>query len=132
MTYNIHQGYDYRGLPSLPNIAATIENAHPDLAALQELNRGYDFIGGNDVVGWLRWRLPQYRIVYGPSHRQMWGNAVLSRYPLVERASGASPFATQAGHLHYGFTWVRVHTTAGDLLFVSAHLAPELTGGTQS
>jgi endonuclease/exonuclease/phosphatase family metal-dependent hydrolase len=128
MTFNVHQGYDYRGLPSLPRIARTIEAAAPDLVGLQEVNRGWDMLGGNDVVGWLRWRLPMYEVVYGPTHRTMWGNAVLSRYAVASR--GSSPFATQAARFHYGFAWVRIRTVVGDVLFATAHLAPHLTGGT--
>lgn len=128
MTFNVHQGYDYRGLPSLPQIARTIEQTAPDLAGLQEVNRGWDMLGGIDVVGWLRWRLPMYEVIYGPTHRAMWGNAILSRYAVVR--SGSSPFGTQAASFHYGFAWVRMHSTAGGLSFVTAHLAPQLTGGT--
>ncbi len=128
MSFNVHQGYDYLGRPSLPRIARTIEQAEPDLAGLQEVDRGWDILGGNDVIGWLRWRLPMYDVTYGPTHRQMWGNAILSRYSVVARGSG--PFVTQAASFHYGFAWVRINTAAGTTLFVTAHLAPHLTGGT--
>jgi endonuclease/exonuclease/phosphatase family metal-dependent hydrolase len=128
MTFNVHQGYDYRGLPSLPRIARTIEAAAPDLVGLEEVNRGWDFLGGDDVVGWLRWRLPTYDVTYGPTHRQMWGNAILSRYRVSDR--GSSPFAKQAARFHYGYAWIRIKSVTGDVLFVAAHLAPHLTGGT--
>jgi endonuclease/exonuclease/phosphatase family metal-dependent hydrolase len=128
MTYNIHQGFDDRAVPSLPRIAATIEEADADVIALQEVGRGWDLLGGTDIIAWLRWRFPQYHVVYGPTHGALWGNAILSRYRVP--SPGSSPFANQASRFQYGFVWARIPTTAGDLLFTSTHVAPGLTGGT--
>jgi endonuclease/exonuclease/phosphatase family metal-dependent hydrolase len=128
MTYNIHQGFDDRTVPSLPRIAETIEEADADVVALQEVGRGWDLLGGTDIIAWLQWRLPQYHVIYGPTHCALWGNAILSRYRVL--SPGSSPFANQASRFQYGFVWARIPTAAGDLLFTSTHVAPGLLGGT--
>ena len=81
LTYNIHQGFDLSGLPSLKAIADLIESQDPDVVALQEVPRGWVVNGSVDALGWLSQRLGMHT-AWGPAADPFWGNVVLSRYPI--------------------------------------------------
>ena len=81
MTYNIHQGFDARGRHGLEAIAQVIEAEAPDVVALQEITRGWLINGSVDTLIWLSQRLGM-DYVFGPAGDAVWGNAVLSRYPV--------------------------------------------------
>lgn len=122
LDYNIHQGLDTWSVPALPAIADLIEASGADLVALQEVNRGWNISGGVDAVAYLRWRLPQYHLVYGPMHSDLFGNAILSRYPI--RDWGWERYPLGPSGLPRGYVWATVPTQAGEALFVSTHLTP--------
>lgn len=81
-TYNIHQGFDITGQPSLDAIADVLESEQPQVVALQEVPRGWAVNGSVDALGWLSERLGMHA-AWGPAADRLWGNAVLSRYPIV-------------------------------------------------
>ena len=81
-TYNIHQGFDLQGMPSLERILAVIEREQPQVIALQEVPRGWVVNGSVDALSWLAQRLRMHS-AWGPAADPFWGNAVLSRYPIV-------------------------------------------------
>ncbi len=81
-TYNIHQGFDLDGLPSLERIADVLESHQPDVIALQEVPRGWVVNGSVDALSWLTQRLEMHS-AWGPAADDFWGNAVLSRFPIV-------------------------------------------------
>jgi endonuclease/exonuclease/phosphatase family metal-dependent hydrolase len=122
LTFNIHQGLDVRSVPSLPEIARVVEQAAPDLVALQEVNRGMTVSGGVDAVAWLRWRFPAYALHFEPMHGTLMGNAVMSRHPFVE--SGGARFEAGLRRLPRGYAFARVDAPGGELLFASLHLTP--------
>ncbi len=82
-TYNLHLGIDPRGHLGLERIAATIEAENPDVVALQEVPRGWLITGSADVLSWLSRRLGMYS-VFGATTDPLWGNAVLSRQPILD------------------------------------------------
>ncbi len=83
MTYNLHLGIDPRGHLGLERVAATIEAESPDVVALQEVPRGWLITGSADVLGWLSRRLGMAH-VFAPTTDPLWGNAVLSRRPILD------------------------------------------------
>lgn len=119
LTYNLHQGLDYWSVPSAAALADRIESVNADVVALQEVNRGWDLSGGIDLFAYLRWRLPQYHAVYGPMDTALFGNAILSRYPIAESGSGILPHLNSA--LMRGYVWANVVAPSGPLLVVSTH-----------
>ena len=82
-TYNIHQGFDLQGMPSLERIAEVVESERPDVIALQEVPRGWVVNGSVDALGWLEQRLRMHS-AWGPAADPFWGNALLSRFPIVK------------------------------------------------
>lgn len=83
MTYNLHNGFNTEGHLGMEDIAQVIENDHPDIVALQEISRGWVVSGRLDMLTWLSQRL-QMPYVFGPTADSFWGNAIISRYPIVE------------------------------------------------
>ncbi len=82
MTFNLHCGFDPLGHLGLEAIARVIEAEEPDVVGLQEVSRGWVVNGSVDMLAWLSRRLGMtYR--FAPAADPLWGNAVLSRVPIV-------------------------------------------------
>ncbi len=82
MTYNLHNGFNVKGHLNLEEIASVIEDNNADIVALQEVSRGWVISGGVDMIAWLSQRL-KMPYIFGPTADPCWGNAILSRYPIV-------------------------------------------------
>lgn len=119
--YNIHNGFDTWSAPAIQGIAGAIESAGADLVSLQEVNRGWNLSGGVDLVAYLRWRFPGYYVIYGPMNGDLWGNVIMSRYPVGEW--GSEHFTLGKSDFPRGFTWAKIPTSAGELLFVTTHFS---------
>jgi endonuclease/exonuclease/phosphatase family metal-dependent hydrolase len=82
MTYNLHNGFNTKGKLNMEELAQVIEQNNPDVVALQEVSRGWLISGRVDMLEWLSQRL-QMPYVSEPTADQFWGNAILSRYPIL-------------------------------------------------
>jgi endonuclease/exonuclease/phosphatase family metal-dependent hydrolase len=82
MTYNLNNGFNPKGQLDINEIAEVIETNRPDIVALQEVSRGWVVNGRLDMLAWLSYRL-QMPYVFEPTAGPFWGNAILSRYPIV-------------------------------------------------
>ncbi len=122
LTYNIHMAFDAHSVPAPQTLARVISASRADLVALQEVGRGWTVNGGADLAQWLQWRLPQYRLIYGPMNGDLWGNAILSRYPIS--GSGTIRYAIRESAFQRGLVWATIPSEVGELLFVSTHLSP--------
>ncbi|MBM3704896.1 MAG: hypothetical protein FJW66_00080 [Actinobacteria bacterium] len=91
MDYNIHQGFNIKGFLDLESIARVIESNGADVVALQEVSRGWVVNGSADVYEWLSQRLDMNYRLFMPASDQVWGNAILSKYPLKLLDSGFLP-----------------------------------------
>ena len=83
MTYNVHQGFDAFDIAGLDRTADTIAHEGPDVVVLQEVVRGWLIDEQHDVLGYLSARLGM-PYVFGPTIGDLYGNAILSRYPITE------------------------------------------------
>jgi endonuclease/exonuclease/phosphatase family metal-dependent hydrolase len=117
MTYNIHQGFDAGQIPSLDAIVATVANESPDVLVLQEVVRGWMIDEQHDVLSVLAQRLEMY-YVWLPTIGDLYGNAVLSRYPMeVIKRVPYTPGPTMRNQPR-GALFVKI----GELLVVGTHL----------
>jgi len=83
MTFNLHNGFDTDGFLGMEALARVIEAEQPDVVALQEVSRGWVIDGSLDMLTWLSQRLDM-PYISGPTADPLWGNAILSRFPIVE------------------------------------------------
>lgn len=121
LSYNIHHGFDTYGVPGPEGIARVIEQIDADIVGLQEVGRGWNVNGGVDLMAWLEWRLPQYHAVYGPMNGDLWGNAILSKYPISDW--GWERFPIRLSTFQRGLTWASIPTVRGELLVVTTHFS---------
>lgn len=81
MLYNVHMGYDTDGRFDLAALAEVIRSQEPDIVALNEVDRGWLTTGSTDVLPRLA-EAVGLPYVFAPAADEVWGNALLSRYPV--------------------------------------------------
>lgn len=118
MTYNIHQGFDVRGRHGMEALAQVIEAERPDILALQEVSRGWLINGSVDTLVWLSQRLGM-DYVFGPAADPVWGNAVMSRFPLRAVRNHRMPNNDEIV-MDRGFLTMEVDLGGGEVLEVLA------------
>ena len=118
MTYNLHQGFDVHGSHGLENIAKVIEAEDPDIIALQEVSRGWVVNGSVDMLVWLSQRL-EMDYVWGPAADPVWGNAVLSRLPIISSQNHEMP-NNDTVRLDRAYLTVEVDVGGGETIYVVA------------
>ena len=124
MTYNIHQGFDAGQIPSLESLVDTIARESPDVICLQEVARGWMIDEQHDALSVLAERLGM-RYAFLPNIGDLYGNAVLSRFPMTDVR--LVRYAREPGIKHQprGVLFVRT----ADVLIGCTHL-DELSDGT--
>jgi endonuclease/exonuclease/phosphatase family metal-dependent hydrolase len=83
MSYNLHFGFDVRGWSDLEGVARAIEASGAEVVGLQEVSRGWYVNGSTDMLAWLQRRLRMPHARFAGASDPIWGNAVLSRYPIL-------------------------------------------------
>lgn len=87
ITYNIQSGFSRGNYWDLERTAEVIEDSGADIVILQEVDRGWIVTSGNDQLRWLSERLGM-PYAWGPaSNDNLWGNAVLSRFPIASETT---------------------------------------------
>jgi endonuclease/exonuclease/phosphatase family metal-dependent hydrolase len=120
MTYNIHSAFGSLGRHDPEAIAKVIEDSGADVVALQEITRDRLLDGASDLVTWLSRRL-NMPIVFNGTEEPHWGNATLSRLPVLAHGSGELP--RDRALIGRGYTWAEIDIGANDMLLViNTHL----------
>ena len=120
MTYNIHSAFNVAGSQDLESIAKVIEDSGADIIGLQEVSRVRLMDGAADMPRWLANRLDMSYVFQG-TEEPIWGNAILSRYPIIESGYGDLP---KAGTLmKRGYLWALIDVGESEpLLVIVTHL----------
>ncbi len=120
MTYNIHSGFSVAGALDLETLAGVIEDSRATVVGLQELSRGQLISGVADQLTLLQTRLGFEHVAYFGTTDPTFGNAVLSRFPIVEVQRTYLP---QVGTpLRRGYLGTAIEIGDLRVLFVSTHL----------
>jgi endonuclease/exonuclease/phosphatase family metal-dependent hydrolase len=120
LTYNIHSAYDSDGAQDPEAIARVIESTEADIVALQEVSRGWLLDGSTDLVAWLARRL-QMQVLFAGTTDPVWGNALLTRLPVLE--SGSAPLPLAGTHFPRGYLWATIDAGLPEpLLVIVTHL----------
>jgi endonuclease/exonuclease/phosphatase family metal-dependent hydrolase len=126
LSYNLHFGYDVEGWSRLEATAAAIEASGAEVVGLQEVSRGWYINGSTDMLSWLQRRLRMPYVVFGGASDAIWGNAILSRYPI--RDSGVVPLPRAGVPLRRNFIWALVDLGGGQTLRVIATQLHQVEG----
>ena len=120
MTYNIHSGYNVDGNQDFETIAQVIEESGADIIGLQEVSRGRLMDGAVDMTGWLSRRLGMQALFQG-TEEPIWGNALLTRYPIIE--SGKVELPLEGTTMLRGYLWAKIDVGSDEpLLVIVTHL----------
>lgn len=125
MSYNLHNGFDPQGHLGLEALAQAIESQKPDVLALQEISRGWAVYGSLDMLAWLSRRLDM-PYVYGPTADPLWGNALLSRYPIREVHMTEIPPPDLP--LKRGLIWCQIELKGEPLQVLATHFHHRFDG----
>jgi endonuclease/exonuclease/phosphatase family metal-dependent hydrolase len=119
MAYNLHNGFNTDGRLDMEALARMIESSQPDIVALQEVSRGWLISGRLDMLNWLSRRL-EMPFVWGPTADPFWGNAILSRYPIIDGTNHELPSPNLP--LERGFTRALIDLDGpGNLQVIATH-----------
>jgi endonuclease/exonuclease/phosphatase family metal-dependent hydrolase len=120
LTFNIHSAYDSRGVQDPEAIARVIGSYEPDIVALQEVSRGWLLNGSTDLATWLAHRL-EMQVLFQGTADPVWGNALLTRLPILE--SGSAPLPLAGTRLPRGYLWATIDAGLPEpLLVIVTHL----------
>lgn len=119
MTYNLHQGFNTAGRLDMEALAQMIEASRADVIALHEVSRGWVLNGSLDMLAWLSQRL-QMPYYFGPTADPQWGNALLSRYPILRVSSRLLPPLSLG--VRRGYIVAEINVGQATLKVIAAHL----------
>jgi endonuclease/exonuclease/phosphatase family metal-dependent hydrolase len=88
--YNVHTTVNVRGQADPEAVARVIDAQDPDVVVLQEVSRGWAVSGSIDTAEWLSERLG-LSYVFVEAADNGFGNAILSRFPLLRTDEGFLP-----------------------------------------
>ncbi|MEU1585301.1 endonuclease/exonuclease/phosphatase family protein [Micromonospora sp. NPDC005710] len=83
VAYNIRMGFGLDGRFDLTGLAEVVNRQQPDVVLLSEVDRAWLLNGGHDTLDLLADRLGM-PYVFGPAADPVWGDAVLSRWPVSD------------------------------------------------
>ncbi len=126
VAYNVRMGFGLDGRFDPDALAATIRKQDPDLVFLSEVDRGWFLNGGHDGLQLLADRLGM-RAVFAPAADQLWGDALLTRLPVLRMRSHHLPRVGAPTGAEAMTAVVRVGDQ--ELGVVGTHLQPPPDGG---
>ncbi len=118
--YNVHNGFNTAGRLDMEALATIIEESGADVVGLQEISRGWLIWGRLDMLTWLSQRLDM-PYVSGPTADAQWGNAVLSRYPIVNAETFRLPPDTV--DILRGYIVAEIDIGARNLQLIDTHFS---------
>lgn len=120
LSYNVHQAFGTSGEMDVDAIAEVIEESGATVVGLQEVARGGLLNANTDLVHLLGEHLGWEHVVFFGTTDPVWGNAILSRYPLGETERRLLP---KVGTPYQrGYLAAPVDAPGGEVLFISTHL----------
>src|SRR5258705_2928987 len=129
MTYNIHVGVGMDKKMDLQRIADVINQEHPDLVGLQEVDRGVKRTQGVDEIAELA-RMTRMEFVFAHNldyQGGQYGVAILSRYPILK--TDHRMYLNKRETERRGMIRIEVKVGSQTLSFVTTHLDYQFEDG---
>lgn len=120
MSYNLHQAFGTSGEMDVDAIADVIVESGATVVGLQEVARGGLLNAGTDLFALLGERLGWEHSVFFGTTDPVWGNAILSRYPISDVERRLLPLVGTP--YRRGYLGATVDAPGGPVLFISTHL----------
>jgi endonuclease/exonuclease/phosphatase family metal-dependent hydrolase len=120
MDYNLHDAVNTDGRVDPEALAQVIEASGADIVGLQEISRGWLIWGGMDMLTWLSQRLDM-PYIWGPTADAQWGNAILSRFPILSVEN--LPLPPEEVLLLRGYLIVEFDVDGTTLTFIDTHFS---------
>lgn len=120
MSYNVHSAFNVEGNLDVEGIARVIEDSRADVVGLQEVPRGRLLSGTTDLLTILGQRLGFEHIAFFGTTDPVWGNAILSRYPIVDIGTDYLPLVGTP--MRRGFLGATIDVGGEEVLVISTHL----------
>jgi endonuclease/exonuclease/phosphatase family metal-dependent hydrolase len=124
MTYNVHSCVGTDGSYDPERVASVIEEASPDIVALQEVDVGLERSSHHDQADWLAQRLGMrsHFTCARFAGAGQYGNAILSRYSLALYSEGCLP---GRGGERRAVQWVRIELGNVEVDVLNTHLSTQ-------
>jgi endonuclease/exonuclease/phosphatase family metal-dependent hydrolase len=120
MAYNIHQGFGTSGIMDVDAVAQVIIDSGATVVGVQEIARGGLLNAGTDLFTLLGERLGWEHSAHFGTNDPVWGNAILSRYPMGEVERVLLPL--EGTPFRRGTISAPIATPIGEVIFISIHL----------
>jgi len=120
MSYNVHSAFNTAGSLDVEAIARVIEDTNASVVGIQEIPRGRLLSGTTDLLTLLRLRLGFEHVAFFGTTDPVWGNAIFSRYPIIEVGSDYLPLVGTP--MRRGVLGATIDTGSGEVLVISTHL----------
>ncbi len=120
INYNIHDAVNTDGRVDPEALARVIEESGADIVGLQEISRGWLIWGGMDMLEWLAQRLDM-QYIWGPTADAQWGNAILTRLPIINYTN--NPLPPEDVLLLRGYLYAELEVNGRTLHVIDTHFS---------
>ncbi|MEX0868129.1 MAG: endonuclease/exonuclease/phosphatase family protein, partial [Nitriliruptoraceae bacterium] len=117
---NIRMGFDLAGRLGVDQLADELAALAPDLVVLNEVDRGWLTTGSRDTLRIVQ-RALGHDAIFAPAADDVWGNALLTRYPWEEVDRSRLPQGRDA--MPRGQFSVLLTTELGSVAVIGTHLS---------
>lgn len=123
--WNVRMGHGMDGTSKPRDVARLLRDEGADVVLLSEVDRGWLLNGGQEHLSVLS-RTLGYEHAFGPAGDQVWGEAVLSRWPIRDVSSIRLP-------AHESLTGaqalaVTIEAPQGPVRVIATHIQPDASG----
>ncbi|MCW5873534.1 MAG: endonuclease/exonuclease/phosphatase family protein [Anaerolineales bacterium] len=120
INYNLHDAVNTDGRVDPEALARIIEESGADVVGLQEISRGWLIWGGMDMLEWLAQRLDM-QYIWGPTADAQWGNAILTRLPIIQTSN--HPLPPEDVLLLRGYLYAEIDVNGRTLTVIDTHFS---------
>jgi endonuclease/exonuclease/phosphatase family metal-dependent hydrolase len=120
VSYNVHSAFDVDGNLDVAGIAEVIADTRADVVGLQEVPRGQLLSANTDLLTLLQLELGFEHVAFFGTTDPVWGNAILSRYPIIN--VGTEYLPRVGTPMRRGYLGALVEAGERQILVISTHL----------